>query len=98
MRRRQNPFAETGAASSIVGLQTEMGIGIIGDDQTQITPFQRQVFEAEKAREAREKEKAREEAQNGGSSGGRRKNGMSREETVRYESQGEREDDVLEVI
>lgn len=83
-------------------MQSEMGIGIIGDDQTQITPFQRQVFEAQKKLESEEKEKKVNQAQGGG---GRQKNQMagqnptaSRSETVRYNSEGEREDDVLEVI
>lgn len=85
-------------------MQSEMGIGIIGDDQTEITPFQRQVFEAEKAREARAKEEKMNETKGGGA-GGRPRNSAggateSRSETVRYESNGEREDDddVLEFI
>lgn len=87
-------------------MQSEMGIGIIGEDQTQIIPFQRQVFEAEKAREARAKEEKMQEAKGG--SGGRRKNSMSgssggatgsRSETVRYESEEKRkDDDTLEVF
>ena len=85
-----------------------MGIGIVGEDQTDITPFQRQVFEAEKIRQNREKEKKRQEVQNG-SMGGRRKNAAggssqsptsSRSETIRYESEGTQSDDedVLEVF
>ncbi len=92
-----------GAASSIIGLQTEMGIGIVGEDQTEITPFQRQVFEAEEARKARKKEEKMNEAQGGG---GRKRNSAagagsptsSRSETVRYESSGEKDDDTLDVI
>jgi len=88
-------------------MQSEMGIGIIGDNQTEITPFQRQVFEAEKAREARAKEERMNEVQDGSAGGGRKRNAMggsgggptsSRSETVRYESEGERDDEVLEVI
>lgn len=80
-----------------------MGIGIVGDTQLDITPFQRQVFDAQKNLEAREKEKQMNQAQGGG---GRRKNQMagqsptaSRSETVRYNSEDKREDEeVLEVI
>lgn len=79
-----------------------MGIGIVGDNQCEITPFQRQVFDAQKSLEAKEKKKKMNEAQSGG---GRQRNQMagqsptaSRSETVRYNSEGERDDDVLEVI
>jgi hypothetical protein len=82
-----------------------MGIGIVGDTQETITPFQRQVFEAEQSRRAEAKEEKLDQAQSGG--GGRRQNSMaggtgpttSRSETIRYETDGERDDDdVLEVI
>jgi len=80
-------------------MQTEMGIGIIGEDQTQITPFQRQVFEAEQVRKAKAKQEQMEEARGGGVSSGRQRNQMagsgntsSTSETVRYESGGEAED------
>lgn len=82
-------------------MQSEMGIGIVGEDQTTITPFQRQVFEAEEARKAEKKQEKMQDAKGGG---GRKRNSMSngptesRSETVRYESEGERDDDVLEVI
>lgn len=82
-----------------------MGIGIVGDDQTQITPFQRQVFEAEKLREAEEKERQREQARNGN---GRKKNQMagaggkptsSRSETIRYKNKRESGDnDLMEFV
>ncbi|QRD99649.1 putative tail assembly chaperone protein [Halorubrum virus VOLN27B] len=60
-----------------------------------MTPFQRQVFEAEKVREHREQEKQMEAAQNGNLGGGGRTpnaahpsvpsgNSRSRRETVRY--------------
>lgn len=103
MLKKQNPFSETGGASSIIALQEDMGIGIVGDTQEEITPFQRQVFEAEKRRQAEEKEKRMEKAKGGS---GRKRNSApnaggptsSRSETVRYESEGERDDDTLDVI
>lgn len=86
-------------------MQTEMGIGIIGEDQTQITPFQRQVFEAEQARKAKAKEERMEEARGGDVGAGRQKNQMagsgntaSSSETVRYESEGKVDDDALDVF
>lgn len=84
-----------------------MGIEVVGNDQTEITPLQRQVFDAEQARKAEKKQERMEQAQSGGAGGGRKKNQMagnsptsSRSETVRYKSGGSREDedDVLEVI
>lgn len=94
-----------GGASSVVSLQEDMGIGIVGDTQEEITPFQRQVFEAEKARRAEKKQEKMNEAKGGG---GRKKNSApnaggptsSRSETVRYESDGDHsgDDDVLDVI
>lgn len=81
-----------------------MGIGIVGDTQEEITPFQRQVFEAEKVRQADAKEEKQNQARGGG---GRKRNSApnaggptsSRSETVRYESDGDHGDnEVLEVI
>lgn len=84
-----------------------MGLGIVGDDQTDITPFQRQVFEAEKARRAEEKEKKMEQSRSGGStprknglsSSGGSGNGGSHSETVRYTNDGsESSDNAVEFI
>jgi metallophosphoesterase superfamily enzyme len=79
-----------------------LGIGIVGDNQTEITPLQRQIFESQKRLEAEKKQEQMDQAK-GNSSSGRRKNqmdGASRSETVRYNSDGDREDDdeVMDVI
>lgn len=80
-----------------------MGIGIIGDTQEEITPFQRQIFEAEKARQAEKKQEKMDQAKGGN---GRKRNSApnaggptsSRSETVRYESDGDGDDETLDVI
>lgn len=113
-RNPRNPFAETGAASSVIALQEDLGLDFVGDSQLDITPFQRQMFEAEKAREAEAKEEKMEEARGGGGGGGRQMNSMngqsppggsselSQSETVRYINEDEGEDggggDTLSVI
>ena len=76
-----------------------MGIPITGDTQSELIPFQRQMYEAQKKLEAEKQEEARNQGQ---SSGGRRRNqaagaGKSRSETVRYKSEGEA-DDTVDVI
>ncbi|UBF21387.1 tail assembly chaperone [Halorubrum virus HRTV-21] len=95
-QRTLRSFADSGAASVIFGLKSEIGAGFVGsDDQLELTPFQRQVFEAEKVREHREQEKKMEAAQNGNMGGGGRTPNAahpnvgghgrrSRSETVRY--------------
>lgn len=109
-RNPPNPFAETGAASSIIALSEDLGLDFVGDSQLDITPFQRQMFEAEKAREAEAKEEKMEQARNGdGGGGGRTPNSMNNQsppassgrgqsETVRYLNDGEGDEDTLEVI
>lgn len=98
-----NPFAETGAAGSIIGLQEDMGIPIVGDTQGELIPFQRQMYEAQKKLEAEKKEEMQNQAKGGG---GRRRNQAagaggptaSRSETVRYKSEGGGDEDTLDVI
>lgn len=111
-RIRPNPFAETGAASSIIALSDDLGLDFVGESQLDITPFQRQMFEAEKARQAEEQEERMEQAQSGGEGGGRTPNSMnnqsppgdselSRSETVRYLNESDEEsgdEDTLSVI
>ena len=107
-RNRPNPFAETGAASSILTLQEDLGLSFVGDSQLEITPFQRQMFEAEKARQAEAQEEKMSQARGGSS---RRKNSMnsqsppassgrSQSETVRYINNGDDDgdDNTLSVI
>lgn len=90
-------FVETGAANSIFGLADEIGAGFVGsDDQLQMTPFQRQTYEALKAKEAREQQEKMEQGGGGGGptpnslhgSGGKKTSDMQGE-TVRYESEDE---------
>lgn len=110
MLNQPNPFAEAGAASSVISLQEDLGLDFVGSSQSDITPFQRQMFEAEKARQAEAKQDQMEQARGGNEGGGRTPNSMntqsppgdsdlSRSETVRYinESDGE-DEDTLSVI
>jgi hypothetical protein len=94
----QNPFAETGAASSFKnrienhsnGVTDLPGVDHIG----QLTPFQNQVLDAAERKEAEEQKKRQEEAKNGGGNNGPPRNAraqsgqggndMDQEETVRY--------------
>ena len=108
MQNRQRNFAETGAASSVLALKEDLGLDFVGNDQLEITPFQRQVFEAEKSRQTREKEKKMEEARNGagGAGGGRTPNSLNNQsppgagagnssgqtETIRYVNEGDSTD------
>ena len=95
MQRRPRNFVETGAANSIFGLADEIGAGFVGsDDQLQMIPFQRQVYEAMKAKEAEQK---REQMNGGGGSQQPTRNSLAgggagsnrRTETVRYKPEGE---------
>lgn len=103
-----NPFAETGAASSILALKEDLGADFVGTgSQLNLTPFQRQMFEAEKARQAEAQEEKMSQARGGSS---RRQNSMnsqsppassgkSRSETVRYINEGDDNDEeTLSVI
>ncbi|UBF22041.1 tail assembly chaperone [Halorubrum virus HRTV-15] len=96
-RRTPRSFADSGAAGIIFGLKSEVGAGFVGcDSQLEMTPFQRQVFEAEKVREHQEQERQMEAARGGNMGGGGRTpnaahpsvpssgNKRSRRETVRY--------------
>ena len=108
-RNPPNPFAETGAASSIIALQDDLGLDFVGNDQLDITPFQRQMFEAEKAREAEAQEEKMEQARSGGDAG-RTPNsmnnqsppggssGLSQSETIRYVNENEGDEETLSVI
>lgn len=108
MLNQPNPFAETGAASSILALKEDLGADFVGtDSQLDLTPFQRQMFEAEKARQAEAQEEKMSQARGGSS---RRQNSMnsqsppassgkSRSETVRYINEGDDNDEeTLSVI
>lgn len=98
-RRRQNPFVETGAASSIFSLADEIGAGFVGsDNQLELTPFQRQVFEAQKELEAKEQQERMPDEAGGGRTpnsahgGG---GGRSQKETTRFVTKdGAKSDDV----
>ena len=81
-----------------------MGIGIVGDTQEDITPFQRQVFEAEKARQQREKQKQMDQMKSGNGRSINQLNNSGQHphaetETVRFVNDGDRSnDDTLEVF
>lgn len=83
-------------------MKEDLGLDFVGDSQMDITPFQRQVYEAEQARKARAKQ---EQMPNdmGGGGGGRTPNSrnnqspgdsdLSRSETVRYVNESPDGDD-----
>jgi sRNA-binding protein len=109
MLNRPNPFAETGAASSILALKEDIQLDFVGESQLDITPFQRQMIEAEKARQAEQKKEQQEKARNaGGGGGGRTPNSMnsqspagsshSNSETVRYINENDGDESELSVI
>jgi hypothetical protein len=98
-----------GAGSEFLGLYDDLGADFVGsDDQRKLTPFQRQVYSATKAKEAEEKEKKREEALGEGAGGGggpsrprnprssshpnSQNSGMNQQETVRYINKSENPD------
>ena len=71
MRRKQNPFAEMGGASSFVTLFKDYGMGFRGsDDQRDLTPLQRQIIEAEEVRRAEAQEQKHEEMREQATGGG----------------------------
>jgi len=81
MLTRQNPFAETGAASSFKnrieshsgGITDLPGVDHIGD----LTPFQNQVLDAAEKKEAEEQERKREEVRQQRGGNGRSRNARS---------------------
>ena len=88
MRSRQNPFVDEGLASEISVLEKEYGKGIVGDDQLEMTRFQKQVLLRE---EQRQSEQAK---QNSGGSGHgtlNAKHSRGRSETTRYKNENKME-------
>jgi len=93
-----------GAASSLYDNLKEFDMGFRGtDDQRNLTPFQRQILDAERGRRAKKKkeqrEKMRKEARPNGQTPSRPTNsraggssGNSQEETVRYINKNENPD------
>jgi hypothetical protein len=90
----QKIFVDKGFASEIAVLEKEYGKGVVGDNQLEMTAFQKQVLLLEESRQADE---AREGTGNNspGPAGTLNANhpsqGPSRSETIRYKNSGESE-------
>jgi len=90
-------FAETGAASEIAILLKEYDLGIVGSNQLDLTPFQKQVLLAHEQKKAEEQQERIEGAKGG--SGGHIPNsrasssGPTIKETIRYKNENEADHD-----